>query len=68
MAFAEAGVEFEDRRVDHAQWPSLKGTAPFGQLPMLEIDGLHLAESMTILRYVGRKVNIGCCAVMFTFV
>jgi hypothetical protein len=31
---------------------------PFGQLPVLEADGLMLAESATITRYVAKKVGL----------
>lgn len=31
------------------------GSIPFGQLPLLDIDGVRLAQSATIVRYVGRK-------------
>lgn len=31
------------------------GTLPFGQLPLLKIDGLNLVESTSILRYLSAK-------------
>jgi len=36
----------------------MKPTTPFGQLPTLDIDGLKVAQSMSILRYVGRKYGL----------
>ena len=33
------GVAFEDVRITHEQFPEYKKKAPFGQLPLLEIDG-----------------------------
>lgn len=42
-------------------WPEMKaqgmedGSIPYGQMPTLEIDGMTLAQSTSILRYVGRK-------------
>ncbi len=53
LALTVAGVPFEDRRLNRAQWMALKPTVPFGALPVLEEDGRVLAQSNAILRYVG---------------
>lgn len=37
-----AGIPFEDRHVTRDQWPELKPTTPFGQLPVLEVGALSL--------------------------
>jgi len=55
LAFAQAGVPFEDVRLKHEDWPQHKEKMPFGQLPVLEVDGKQLTQSMTILRFIGRK-------------
>jgi len=34
------------------------GRLKYGQLPMLEIDGMELVQSGSILRYVARKTNL----------
>lgn len=31
------------------------GTLPFGQVPMLHIDGMDIVQSLAILRYISRK-------------
>lgn len=54
IALEIAGVQFEDVRVPYAQWPALKPSTPFGALPVLEVDGVVMAQSNTINRYVGR--------------
>ena len=33
------------------------GKTPFGQLPILEVDGVLISQSNTILRYVAREVG-----------
>jgi len=56
LALTHAGVPFEDVRHDDMQpgWKDRIKT-PFGKLPMLEIDGKVLPESMAILRYIGEQ-------------
>jgi glutathione S-transferase len=49
-------TEFEDRRiVSRHEWAALKPTLPFGALPIYEFEGIRLAESHAILRYLGRQ-------------
>jgi glutathione S-transferase len=60
-AFRLAKIPFEDVRVKGSDWPSLKGDEEkciYGQMPILEIDGAHYAQSMAILRYVGKVTNL----------
>jgi glutathione S-transferase len=35
-----------------------KGQLPFGQLPLLQIDGLDIVQSQAIVRYLARKHNL----------
>ncbi|GMT23430.1 hypothetical protein PFISCL1PPCAC_14727 [Pristionchus fissidentatus] len=43
--FALAEVEFEDKRYDmEKEWPAFKSQTPFGQLPVLEVDGLFIPQ------------------------
>lgn len=59
LALFVAGVDFDDRRIKHEQWASLKSTAPYGALPMLEREGKPaLAQSNAILTYVGRSYGL----------
>lgn len=55
LIMAEAGVEYEDCRVAGEQWQQIKPGTPFGQLPILEVDGEVIAESMAIARYLARE-------------
>nr|WGO51743.1 glutathione S-transferase sigma 2 [Ectropis grisescens] len=58
MLMAYGGQEFEDKRVSTADWPDFKPKTPFGQMPILEIDGKQYAQSMAIARYLGRKYGL----------
>jgi glutathione S-transferase len=55
LLFAAAGVEYEDIRIEHSRWPELKPETPFGQLPVLEVDGVKICQSMAISRYLAAK-------------
>lgn len=50
------GVPFEDVHV--SDWPSLKPSMPFGQLPVLEVDGKKLAQSGAIERYAAKLAGL----------
>ncbi|XP_046358194.1 glutathione S-transferase 1-like [Haliotis rufescens] len=50
-----AGVPFEDKRIEFDAWPALKKDTPFGQLPVIEIDGKVFPESMSISRYLAAE-------------
>lgn len=53
LALILAGIPFEDDRVKFPQWPELKPKTPYGQLPVLSIDGGDLkSQSGAQLRYI----------------
>eukprot|EP00058_Branchiostoma_floridae_P024904 XP_002610394.1 hypothetical protein BRAFLDRAFT_209329 [Branchiostoma floridae] len=58
LLFAAAGVEFEDVRIEFEQWPALKESTPMGGLPILEVDGVTLCQSVAIARFVARDVGL----------
>lgn len=55
LALALAGVDFIDHRVEFADFSKLKSSLPFGTLPVLEIDGMTIGQSLVALRYIGNK-------------
>jgi len=55
---AQAEVEYEDKRVPREEWPTIKPTTPLGQMPVLEVDGKMLAQSVAIGRYLARKHHL----------
>jgi glutathione S-transferase len=50
---------FVDHRLTSEEWPQMKasGVCEFGQLPMVEVDGLKLVQSYAIMRYLGVKLG-----------
>jgi glutathione S-transferase len=59
--FAYAEVPFEDIRLDHDKFRAeYKSKFPFGQVPVLEIDGgKHLlAQSTAIARYLAKQFHL----------
>ncbi|HEY6560983.1 MAG TPA: glutathione S-transferase family protein [Polyangiaceae bacterium] len=56
LALHIAGVDFEDVRIQRAQWAALKPTTPFGSMPLFELPGQPvLAQSNAILVLIGRR-------------
>jgi len=57
MLFALGGVEYEDFRVEWTgdDWKELKPKTPFGQLPLLEVDGKVFCQSTAVTRYLANK-------------
>eukprot|EP01043_Picozoa_sp_COSAG02_P078257 COSAG02_NODE_17528_length_997_cov_2.965479_1_plen_131_part_10 len=54
LALTLARIPFEDYRVPFPEWAALKPETPYGQLPLLSIDGGEpMAQSDAMLRYVG---------------
>lgn len=59
LAFFIAGVEFEDNRIGFKDWASIKPTTPYGEVPMLEIEGEGtLAQSNAILWLIGTRYGL----------
>nr|QWJ89653.1 glutathione S-transferase s3 [Sitophilus zeamais] len=56
--FAYGNQSFEDIRIPKDQWPEHKKKTPYGQLPVLEIDGQPVAQSYAIARYLAKKFNL----------
>ncbi|KAK7864595.1 hypothetical protein R5R35_003186 [Gryllus longicercus] len=56
--FSYGGIEFEDYRFDRENWPDLKPKMPFGQTPVLEVDGKTIHQSAAICRYLAKQVGL----------
>jgi len=55
LCFAAAGIKYEDFRLEKADWPALKPKTPWGSLPLLEVDGKTVGQSIAIARLVARE-------------
>ena len=58
LLLAAGNIDYEDKRVSFEEWPAMKPTTTFGQMPMLYWDGEELAQSMAMTRFVARKVGL----------
>ena len=52
------GVPFEDVLLTGSTWEKIKPTTPWGQVPVLEVDGQQLGQSGAINSYVGRELGL----------
>ncbi|XP_023324653.1 glutathione S-transferase 1 [Eurytemora carolleeae] len=63
LILAQAGAKFEDIRIpapwdDMEGWQKMKPTTPYGQIPLLEVDGEVISESVAIARYCAREFGL----------
>ncbi|XP_034934996.1 glutathione S-transferase-like [Chelonus insularis] len=56
--FSYGGVEFEDDRFNREDWPKIKPEMPFGQVPVLEVDGKKVHQSTAICRYLAKQFGL----------
>jgi prostaglandin-H2 D-isomerase / glutathione transferase len=58
LALHIGGIAFEDHRFPGASFPEVRKTAPLGQVPVLEIDGVQVTQSDAITRYAGQLAGL----------
>ncbi|XP_053317564.1 hematopoietic prostaglandin D synthase-like [Spea bombifrons] len=56
--FAYMNAEYKDIRIERGNWPAIKPSIPYGKLPVLEVDGVILHQSLAIGRYLARKAGL----------
>ncbi|KAH3777541.1 probable glutathione S-transferase 7 [Dreissena polymorpha] len=56
--FLAAGRDFKEHRIPRAEWPNVKQTLVYGQVPVLEVDGKQLAQSNAIARFLAREFGL----------
>ncbi|KAL5015162.1 hypothetical protein ScPMuIL_009432 [Solemya velum] len=55
LAFAASGIEYEENRIEMENGLGMTKNKPQCQLPVLEVDGDTITQSLTIARFVGRE-------------
>ncbi|XP_059048744.1 glutathione S-transferase 2-like [Achroia grisella] len=58
LLLSYGGQEFQDDRIPYDNWPEYKPKTPFGQMPVLELNGKVYTQSVAIARYLGRKYGL----------
>jgi glutathione S-transferase len=58
LAMALGNVPFEDDRFTFSEFQQRKQDTPFAAFPVLEVDGVHLAQCNGINRYVGKLAGL----------
>jgi glutathione S-transferase len=58
LIFAYARVPFEEDLFIRDSWAEEKSNYPWGQLPVLEVNGEFLSQSKAIVRYLGKKYDL----------
>jgi len=51
---AVGNVPYEDQVVEWDDWPKVKATLPYGQLPVIRVGDLTINQSADILRFVSK--------------
>ncbi len=54
LAFHLGGVVFEDHRFAREEFVEVRKSTPFGQVPVLWVDGVAVTQSDAITRYAGK--------------
>jgi prostaglandin-H2 D-isomerase / glutathione transferase len=58
LALCIGGIAFEDQRFAFAEFAEVRKSTPFGQVPVLHVDGVLVTQSDAITRYVGKLTGL----------
>ena len=58
ISFHAAGVEFDDHRISFDEFMETRGNMRFTCAPVLEVDGMTVTQSNSMLRYVGKMAGL----------
>ncbi len=58
LALAIGGIAFEDHRFAFPEFAEVRKTTPFGQVPVLHVDGVQVTQCDAILRYAGKLAGL----------
>ncbi|KAH7478975.1 hypothetical protein KRP22_010973 [Phytophthora ramorum] len=58
LTFFIGGIAFEDERLSFDEFAKIKASLPFNQMPVLDVDGEVISQSVAILRYAGTLAGL----------
>ncbi|CAF0844241.1 unnamed protein product [Didymodactylos carnosus] len=58
LIFIAADQKFEDVRYDYSEWENHKNEMSLGQMPVLEVDGQKIPQSLSIARFIAKQLNL----------
>ena len=58
LALAIGGISFEDHRFAGAEFAEVRKSTPFGQVPVLTVDGVQVTQCDAITRYAGKLAGL----------
>lgn len=58
LALHIGGIPFEDHRFTYAEFADVRKSTPFGQVPVLHVDGVQVTQCEAINRYVGKLASL----------
>ncbi|MFZ6799313.1 glutathione S-transferase [Undibacterium sp. Di24W] len=58
LALAIGGIAFDDHRFAYPEFADVRKNTPFGQVPVLEVDGVQITQCDSILRYAGKLAGL----------
>lgn len=58
LALHIGGIAFEDHRFTFPEFAEIRKHTPFGQVPVLEVDGVQVTQCDAMLRYAGKLAGL----------
>ncbi len=58
LALAIGSIAFEDHRFTYPEFAEIRKTTPFGQVPVLQVDGVQVTQCDAITRYAGKLAGL----------
>jgi glutathione S-transferase len=58
LVLAAGGIKWEEEVIDDAKWKTEKEKTPFGQLPVMEVNGKRFAQSLAMANFAAREAGL----------